>query len=283
MVESRVDVLYEQAFARWPGVRWSREAYAAHLAGRSPAHPLDLYLAGAAGHRLEAAWAAIEDELGPRVRRVLLRRPTAGADVEDLWAKARTRLLEDDAASPPLPDGRPPARIIRYRGDASLCNYLITVAARIAFDLSRRKGLVVAPAGGDAMRDPPDPKAAGPDQRLAGKEIAQAMTQALRETYARFSSERQFLIAMVYRQGMKQKHAGALLGWSESKTSRDLKDAWEALREAALGAIDELSDLEWSPALRAELAACVSDLWKDVGDPTCWARERAAATARGAP
>ena len=46
------------------------------------------------------------------------------------------------------------------------------------------------------------------------------------------SPEQRFLITMVYRQGLKQKQAAKMLGWSEYKTTRHLAKALEVMRRA---------------------------------------------------
>ena len=40
---------HEEATTCWPAIRWPLDAYEAHIGDDNPAHPVDLYLAGAAG------------------------------------------------------------------------------------------------------------------------------------------------------------------------------------------------------------------------------------------
>jgi len=51
MASARQQQRYSAARQRWPAVKWPENAYRAHLNGEHPAHPVDLYLAGAAGHQ----------------------------------------------------------------------------------------------------------------------------------------------------------------------------------------------------------------------------------------
>src|SRR5688572_18547975 len=179
-----VSTLYQQAAARWPAVRWSEEAFARHLAadptGARPNHPLDLYLAGAAGQRIDSAWLAIETELGPAVRKVLQRQPSADWTADDLWSEARARLMDADPAAPPLPQGVKPARIIRYRGLVRLLNYLTVVAKRIAIErdrqLKRRPASVQESA--EAAPEIADPDAPAPDTRLHEAEAADLLARS---------------------------------------------------------------------------------------------------------
>ena len=65
MAAPEVDALYDQATRRWPTVPWPRQGYAAHLGPDRPAHPIDLYVGGAAGHRIDQAWQVIDEDFGP--------------------------------------------------------------------------------------------------------------------------------------------------------------------------------------------------------------------------
>jgi DNA-directed RNA polymerase specialized sigma24 family protein len=269
-----VDRLYSQAVQQWPTVQWPQAAFGQHLGDDAPAYPSDLYLAGAAGHRVDAAWVAIESELGSRVKRVLRWQPTAGAAVEDLWGDTILRTIADDPSRPPLPDGRQPAHIIRYRGLVALVNYLILIAKRVAIqhNRARRPAVPLASAeshGESARIDLPDPRTPPPDAWMNEREVAAAMQRGLSHVYASLSPEQQLLVALVCRDRMKQKDAGALLGWSEFKTSRKLSDALERLRK---GMID-LSGVQWTPSLAAAWAGCLAQCWKNLQVPASAASE----------
>jgi len=267
--------LYAAAQARWPLVKWPPEAFDAHLAGESPAWPSDLYLAGAAGHRMQSAWEAIETEIGPQTRRVLARQPVADLTIEDLWGETIARIMDDDLERAPLDQGRPPARIIRYRGLVQLVNYLILIARRIAIQRNRRRQhhLSLSQESADPAQHV-DPPAPGPSALSSATEAETVgkMRQGLARAFAGLSPDQQFLITMVFRQGMKQKEAGAMLGWSEFKTSRTLSAAIESLRQ---GMVD-LTGVEWTPALASAWAECLAENWKDVQEPAGHASNRKA-------
>ena len=269
----KAEEAYRQAVARWPGVRWALRAYLAHLRGQWPPHPLDLFLGGAAGHRAEGAWGAIEGELAPQVQRILSRQPLADYTVDDLWSDARTKLMADDPEAPPLAEpagdgtGQQPARIVRYRGLVPLLNYLVLVAKRAAIQRQRQRRPALSLSGGGENGDGStdgmqlaDEEAATPDARLHEREAAGRLQQALTAAFARLSAEQQFLITMVYRRGMRQKVAGAMLGWSEFKTSRSLTDAMNKLRKA----LEDVADAQWTPALESAWSECVEKCWSAV-------------------
>ncbi|MCE9589039.1 MAG: LPP20 family lipoprotein [Planctomycetes bacterium] len=100
MATDPVESSHRQAAERWPRIAWALDAYARHAerAGDDCRYPLDLYLGGAAGHCIEAAWGVIDSELGPPTRAVLQRQPTADYTIDDLWADAiAKRAAELDA------------------------------------------------------------------------------------------------------------------------------------------------------------------------------------------
>ena len=80
MVADQVQALWESAQATWPEVKWSLEAYRLHLEDQSPTHPHDLYVAGAAGHRIQPAWSAIDEAYRMMVIRRLERSRYAGSE-----------------------------------------------------------------------------------------------------------------------------------------------------------------------------------------------------------
>ena len=260
---------FEQAVSRWPDVGWPLPAYASHIADARPAHPVDLYLGGAAGHRIDPAWTTIESDLAPAAKRVLARLPLADFTTDDLWAETLVRLMADDGEASALADGRQPARLIRYRGKVKLLNYFVVVARRIAIGRQRKRRPTVSltPTTVEGEEAPEvqqaDPAAQSPDTDLADREIAAAMRQTIASAFVSLSAEQQFLITMVYRQNMKQKEAGGMLGWSEFKTTRQLQAARGRLREA----LECVDGVDWGPAVSAAWEGCWANAWGEVQDP----------------
>ncbi|WP_419807493.1 hypothetical protein [Sphingomonas sp.] len=263
--------LYERAVERWPDVAWPRAAFVSHLRGESPPYGVDLFLAGAAGTRVPQAWARIESEIGRQAQAVFERQPKADCTAAELWAETVARLIDEQPDEMPLPDGRRPARIVRYRGLVSLANYMILVGRRLAIQRHRRPGPTASTdattaGGGDgdsSAFDVRDNRAAAPSAGLDEAEAVAALADAVQAAFAALSSEQKFLIVMVYRQGMRQKGAGALLGWTESKTSRTLTRAMEQLRRALCKA----ADTPWTPTVAAAWEKFVQRSWNAVEVP----------------
>lgn len=259
----QIEELYDSAKEKWPGVNWDLAAFRKHLGGQFIDHPEDLYLGGAAGYRLDAAWESIEQNLGPRTRRVLTRQPTADYSIDDLWGDAVAKLMDEDDDGAPLPDGRLPARIIRYRGQAPLLNYFIVVAKRLAIQRHRKARDTASLSGGEGEEralELPDPRASAPETGSVEAETVQRMRQGLLQAFGNLSAEQQFLIMMVYRQGMKKKDAGDLLGWSPFKTTRSLGAAMDRLHDS----LKELAGVAWTPALASAWEECLKDCWVGV-------------------
>jgi len=302
MAADDANALYDTATTRWPAVGWGREAWEGHLNGEHPAHPADLYLGGAAGHRLDPAWAAIETDLAPGVQKILRGLATADYDLEDLWGEVRAKLMAEDRVGPEdapapddgpeplpdLPDGRRPARIVRYRGKVSMTNYLVLIARNKARDRKRQlvrqghTGSLDAAAGSDS--DGPstatthaDDRAPDPGEQAGAREQAAQLVERLREARQTLSVHQRVLLRLVYGQGMQQKDAGVLLGkfdpdnpdgWSPFKTSRALTDAKTKLREALADALDDAD------------APQLADAWEQAWQAT-WAQESAEEAAAG--
>ena len=259
MLQINIDKAYEQAGRQWPTVKWSIMEYKMHISDKNPSYPVDLYLAGAAGHRIDTAWICIETDLGGFVQNVLKSKPIADMTVEDLWRETMMRMMDNDPKAAMLSDGRSAAVIIRYRGLVRLINYLITIARRIAIQRNRKKRPVLTLTSNE---DHPDTSSFSPSETAEQNELIEKMKTSLAKAYKQLSAEQQFIITMVYRKGMKQKEAGKLLGWSEFKTSRELAKAIKSLKQP----LECLEDLDFSPTLAAAWSGVWSDCWRDVQD-----------------
>jgi DNA-directed RNA polymerase specialized sigma24 family protein len=251
---------YDEARRLWPDVDWTETAYARHVAVRRPAYPTDLFLAGAAGHRVDAAWRAIQFELGARVVKLLGRLPRADFSPEELWAETLTRVMADDPSAELLDNGRRPAVIHRYRGAIPLVNYLMVVARRLAIERRRRMRPSVSMDDSAArlLTDLVDTRRPSPESAVRQMELETRMRAILLAAFGTLSPERQRLLAMVYRDGLKQNVAGARLGWSEFKTSRELAAAIRAMRAAVV----DLRAIRWTASAVSVWEACWADCWK---------------------
>jgi DNA-directed RNA polymerase specialized sigma24 family protein len=257
-----LDRYFAEATKRYPAVRWAREAFARHVGTEPCRHPADLYLGGAAGHRVDAAWETIESQLGPETRRVLGRHALADFSPDELWSDTIGKLIDGADGYSPLPDGRSPAYIIRYRGRVPLLNFLILVARRLAIQRKRRIRPTMSLVRDDEDESTHDLPSgdASPDEAAGDAELARRLEDRLAAAWAQLSPEQQFLLAMTGSGKMQQKEAGDMLGWSPFKANRAVKDAREVLQAS----LSEFSDTDWTPALRSAWEGFCTNLWKEV-------------------
>jgi len=238
MNETEINMAFIQATEQWPRINWPRSAYSDHVTGvvrqgKIPKYLQDLYLAGAAGHRIDTAWEIIHKDIGPAVQNIMMRQPHANMAMEDLWSETVIHLVKNDHSRPCLPDGSQRAMIIRYLGLVKLINYCVTVASRIAIQKRRdseREKRYIEQAPAKRKRVESNGKTS--EQQVIKAEFAERIARPLAEAYAALSSEQQFLITMIYAQGMKQKEAGGLLGLSPYTTNRRVRDAIACLKRA---------------------------------------------------
>jgi RNA polymerase sigma factor (sigma-70 family) len=255
VVADQVRKLWNVAQAAWPAVSWPLEQFQIHLGEHPPRHVEDLYVGGAAGHRMADAWAAIDESYRDMVIRRLQRSARADLEAEDLWSESLARMMRDDPESGNNPSGEPLMHIVRYRGITRLPWHFLAAARTIAIDRHRRRErrpqevnseAIVQVSRGD------DPAAIAGQQELANM-LAQAVIQA----FNGLKVEHQFLLAAIYRDGMPKADAGKVAGLSPWQTSRELRKAEEELRLHVQHAIPG----QWSPETRTA--------W-DEGWRQCW-------------
>ncbi|MCF7955983.1 MAG: hypothetical protein K9M75_09300 [Phycisphaerae bacterium] len=237
MTEFLIEKAYKNAITKWTKILWPKELFASHVDcvrsnNVNPAYLEDLYLAGAAGFRIDPAWEVIEAELSGRIMSSLSHMPLADMTPQDAWSETLAKVIDDDTEKDPLPDGRRPAKIIRYRGLVKLLNYLIVISKRIAIQRNRKKKPDHFLSALDGFDRPAPESADSPVQRLVTKDTMVLVYERLQQAYKSLTTEQRFLIMMVYRKGMRQKQAGKMLGFSESKTTRHLKKAIEIIKQA---------------------------------------------------
>ncbi len=212
-------------------------------------YPNDFYLAGSAGHRIDAAWSIIHSDIRHQAICVLQRYPNGESSVEDLWAEAIVKLIEDDALYPKLPDGRLHAKIMRFRGLVKLINYCITIARRLAIQHYRKnKPQSASDEFLDTIGHNLDPQ----EQTLRKEQIA-CIQEVLRKAINSLSDEQRFLIVMVYREGMKQKEAAKMIGLSDFTANRRIKAAIKTIKDSIEVSVEGGKDLDL-------------DVWQQVWD-----------------
>lgn len=221
---------YHAARSRWRGIEWPLARFRRHLRDERPRHPEDLFLGGAAGERLPEAWSSVHEECRSPVVERLHGSPRGGLSSEDLWSEAMVKLMGECLESDPLPDGRRPAKIIRFRGRSTLGTFLYVTALRVGTDAHRRRQARPAveslESGAEVGSNEPS------------VEIERVSAEALDEEARRFTeailgltAERRALLALVHGRGIARGTAGRLLGLPPYQVTRELKRAVAEIRD----------------------------------------------------
>jgi RNA polymerase sigma factor (sigma-70 family) len=228
MGEHRQETWYRNACRRWSGIKWSFERYQRHLDGDEPRFPEDLFLGGAAGERDEDAWSVVDGQLRTLVESRLSQSARGGRSAEDLWGDVVLRMISDDPERSQLPDGRAPAKVIRFRGRSTLATFFYVAGLRIGIDVHRKRdarpdviSLEVAPSADRATQD----------QDASGLEAADRLATRFVDAFCSLPPTRRALLALVHGRGLPKGHAAALLGLKPYQVSRELKRAITTLRD----------------------------------------------------
>jgi RNA polymerase sigma factor (sigma-70 family) len=262
MVEFKVQKSYRDAIKRWAGVLWPVDRFGKHveqtrLEGVEPIHMEDLYLAGAAGYRYDTAWEVIQLDLSCNVKKIVSTLPLADMTPDEVWSEMIEKLIDNDKDKPVLEDGRFPAKIIRYHGLVKLVNYFITISRRIAIQRNRKKRPDFFLSAVENSAGVLPAKSVSAQTQLVTEETVRILMDGLGSAFKKLSPEQRFLITMVFRNGMRQKEAGKMLGWSEFKTSRQIKKAVEMMKKE----FTETEDIDWSPAAEKAFAGLWAGPW----------------------
>jgi hypothetical protein len=268
MVEFKVQKSYKNAIEKWSGLLWPVERFSKHVdlarsEGVEPVHMEDLYLAGAAGYREDAAWEVIQLELSCKLKKIVSSMPLADMTPDEVWSQTLERLIDNDDSKPQLDDGRFPAKIVRYQGLVKLLNYFVTVSKRIAIQRNRKKRPdFFLSAMEDSARVVPA-KSMTPQNQLVAEDVVKMLMGGLCSAFKKLSAEQRFLITMVFRKGMKRKEAGKMLGWSEFKTSRQIRKCIDLMKNEFI----DTEGIEWTPEVKRAFADLWSGSWAN--DDVC--------------
>ena len=264
VVSEQVHMLWQSARNTWPGVDWPLASFQHHLDGKEPRHPDDLYVAGAAGHRLNAAWAAIDETYRMMVVQKLERSARADMEAEDLWSEAVARMMRDDPESGSNGDGQPVMHIARYRGLTRLPWHFLAAARTIAIDRYRKTERGPRHVATDSAGELADEQARNdPAMQSSARELADILAEAVFKAFENLEARHQFLLAAIYRDGLGKADAGDVVGLSPWQTSRELRKAEERLRLQ----VQHLVPGQWNPETRAAWEHGWRLCWNQLASP----------------
>lgn len=196
----------------------------------------DLYLARACELGSVDAWAALANDLVPRLTGLARKRGARGSSAEE-----EVSALLSDLALPP-PRGRARTLIGTYGGAGSLFGWLSVILVRRFAGEARRKKpdsldqrpddeQDVAPAGRSAPEDP--------SQAAQDDESRRRIREAIRRGFAACTPKEQLALVLKFRDGLPQRRMAALLEVGEPRVSRLVKQALTKLGTAARAHLPE--------------------------------------------
>lgn len=229
-----VETWFTEARQRWPDVAWSLDRFRTRVARRTPVFPVDLFLAGAASERVDAAWIRIDGEFRQPVCFRLREKLRADLQLcEDSWQMTMATLIQPRSDPTDAPEHLRPLRIAEYEGRTTLLGYLAVIAGRKAIDQLRRLRSEAArsarsAAGEPAVTDPSWPDA---EEREAARSLASDFVSA----FGALAPSQRVLLRLVFGQGLRKREAGEVLGLRDYEVSRQLQSAIKALQKSLKG------------------------------------------------
>jgi RNA polymerase sigma factor (sigma-70 family) len=172
---------------------------------------------------------------------ILLARGASRTEAEDLLAD----LWADCVPGP----GERPSLLEKFSGKCSLQGWLATVATNRWVDFKRRQARRVEldasrnGSGGDPMAEMPAVPAADRDAATVTM-----LRESLQVAFALCRPDAMVCLRLVHLHGLSQREVMRLLGWSESKLSRFLKQAMAQIRKATMAELkkrDPWLELTW--------------------------------------
>jgi RNA polymerase sigma-70 factor len=226
--------LVERAYERSGASRWSlpREAFAEALCaavnstGGEPAATIDslrlsdLALAAACRAGIEAAWQHFVSEYRP----VLYAAARAVAR-DDMLARELADSLYADLYGMEVREGRRRSLLDYFHGRSSIATWLRAVIAQRHIDYLR-EARRTRPI--DERGDPPDPAPEQPDPDR--ERYMCAVAAAVEKSLGALGGRDKMRLGLYYRDGLKLKAIGRIMGESESGVSRHLDRTRRALR-----------------------------------------------------
>ncbi len=230
--------------------------HAQHVAPEGCAHPEDVCISGAAGHRFESAWEYIDRDMRPHAVRILQSYPTPGYEPDDLWAVAVVNLsMETNAYT--LIDTElsradiKPAAVIVYAGKVPLFRYFLTVAKRHAFSQTVKKSPTFLAPESASISGAASLSASGPSAGGTPSVCSARIREQIERVMSSWTGEELFLVHSVFVLGKTRKKAAVMLGWDDAtKATRWIQRLCSQVNEAIDWKDDSSTDVQNSEQLQ---------------------------------
>lgn len=222
-------------------------------------------ISGGDTEALGALRAELHPSLLARLRARNIRNSEADDLLADMWGDCVP--TSDDETEIMIPEGTAlpgdeatlrqasrPSLLEKYNGRAPLRSFLFTVAFRRFLDLQRRRQFIAnAPTQSeDFSRTSFIQAIPAPDGNPADSFLVECLKSAIQTAIEACPDDAWLIFQLVYLHRIPQRDAGALWGWREYETSRQLKGVKEHMKaviELELKSKDPHLDLPWEEAL----------------------------------
>ena len=184
------------------------------------------------------ALADLRGQFQPALENILLARGTERAEMEDVLAEIWSECVPGPGAKPSL--------LVKFGGKFSRLSWLARVAINRLIDRQRR-GRKQADGAETDFDDLPGLTPVPPDDVLQA-----ILRESLGIAFAQCSGANLTLLRLVFLHGLTQREVGRMVGWNESKTSRQLAQAMDGIKSHTLQELkrrDAQLELSWEDLL----------------------------------
>jgi RNA polymerase sigma factor (sigma-70 family) len=143
-----------------------------------------------------------------------------------------------------------PSLLEKFSGRCSLQSWLLTVATNRLIDLKRRQSFQkdLTHVDDEGATHSYFDSLPAPDQRSSDSALVELLRSCLEEAFSQCSAEEIFMLRLVYLHGITQREVGRMMGWHETKVSRQLSDAMAKIETHTLRSVrkkDPWLKLSW--------------------------------------
>jgi len=188
------------------------------------------------------ALAEIRDQYHDLLLHTLIARGATPSEAEELVAN-----LWDDCVE--RNDDRP-SLLEKFSGRCNLQSWLLTVATNRLIDFKRRQAFQkdLTHVDDEGVTHNYFDHLPAPDERTGDSTLVELLRQCLTEAFAECSADELLMLRLVYLNGVSQREVGRMMGWHETKVSRQMSDAMSRIETHTLRSLrqkDPWLKLSW--------------------------------------
>ena len=209
-----------------------------------------------AGPSKSTDWQLVQDYLGGDVdaladirnqyqdvlMHTLVARGATSSEAEELVAN-----LWDDCVNQ---NDERPCLLDKFSGRCSLQSWLLTVSTNRLIDFKRRQAFQkdLTHVNDEGVVRSYFDSLPAPDERARDSSLIELLRASLQEAFSQCSAEELLMLRLVYLHDVTQREVGRMMGWHETKVSRQLSDAMAKVETYTLRSVrkkDPWLKLSW--------------------------------------